>query len=82
MEKCSTGKKIYYSLHDAEEALIDSWGRNNYRTGSGPIGVYQCRDCHFYHWTSQGIINDRLKEALDDGSIRKEQLANNWRNKF
>lgn len=82
MEKCSTGKKIYYSIHDAEEALVEAWGRNNYREGSGPIGIYECRDCGHYHWTSQGSMNDKLKTALTDGTIRKEQEANNWRNRF
>ncbi len=82
MLRCSTGKKIYYSEQDAEEALVDAWVRNNYREGSGPIGIYQCDNCGYFHWTSQPPMNQRLQEALQDGSISKEQEANKWRSKF
>ena len=79
MERCSTGKKVYYTKQDAEDALIEAWERNTYRLGGGPINVYQCQDCHFYHWTSQGQMNERLNHALNDGSIARAREANRWR---
>lgn len=82
MDKCSSGKKTYYSEYDAEEALIDAWGRNNYREGSGPLAVYACTECRYFHWTSRPPINEKLKKALEDGSILKEQEANKWRTRF
>ncbi|MEQ8553482.1 MAG: hypothetical protein RLO17_17205 [Cyclobacteriaceae bacterium] len=82
MERCSTGKKIYYSLHDAEEALIDAWGRNHYRAGGGPISIYECHDCGHFHWTSREPMNERLKKALEDGSISNAQQANDWWHKL
>jgi hypothetical protein len=75
MKKCPTGKVSYSSLSLAEDALIDSWSRNNFTPTNGPINVYVCDDCGTYHFTSKGTINTRLKTELDSGLINKQRLA-------
>ena len=59
---CPTAKRIYLTEGLAEEALIDAHSRNNY-AGSGPIAVYQCEDCGYYHFTSKGKMNEKLARS-------------------
>jgi hypothetical protein len=82
MKRCSTGKVIYVTQTLAEDALIDAWGRNNYKIGSGPVNVYQCDDCGNFHFTSKGAMNDRLKKECDSGQIAKNQRAFDLERKF
>ncbi|HMQ01124.1 MAG TPA: hypothetical protein PKC24_15190 [Cyclobacteriaceae bacterium] len=81
--KCLSNKVMYQTEALAEEALLDAWGRNNYSSkGRAPIAVYQCDDCGYYHFTSQGTMNARLKEQVDSGKIKQQQEANYWQGKF
>jgi hypothetical protein len=81
--KCPSNKVVYYSKDLAEDALIDAWGRNNYSTNSrAPITLYQCDDCGNFHFTSQGEMNERLKEQIQSGKIKKQQEANYWMGKL
>ena len=75
MKKCPTGKVMYHSMSLAEDALIDSWIRNNFIIGSGPVNVYQCDECGNYHFTSKGEMNGRLRDDWDSGRIKKQRLA-------
>ncbi|MFY0599873.1 MAG: hypothetical protein JXR03_09390 [Cyclobacteriaceae bacterium] len=79
---CVTGKIIYESREMAEEALVEAWIRNDYRVGTGPVAVYQCHDCKRYHFTSQGTMNDFLKEKLDRGYIATQKRARDWERRF
>ncbi|MGC4020718.1 MAG: hypothetical protein QM734_01635 [Cyclobacteriaceae bacterium] len=81
MLKCSTGKRVYQTEIIAEEALIDSHSRNNY-SGNGPIAVYKCEECGYYHFTSKGSMNKRLAELIASGKIKLQQQANEWSQKW
>jgi hypothetical protein len=75
MRKCPTGKVIYTSMPQAEDALIDFWSRNNFKPGNGPVNIHLCDDCGNYHFTSRGTINGRLKTEWESGRIAKQRLA-------
>lgn len=79
--QCPSNKKIFLSLQLAEEALLDSHQRNHYK-GSGPINVYLCQDCGYYHFTSKGEINLTLKQQLQNGAIEKGREALWWESKL
>lgn len=78
MDKCVTGKRMYGSERLAEDVLLESWVRYDYRDHSGPVAVYRCDDCGRYHLTSKGPMNERLAEAIKDGSIEKQKRGRAW----
>jgi hypothetical protein len=82
MSTCATGKRVFFTHNDAEEALLDAWIRNHYNSGSGPIAVYQCTDCNYWHWTSKGTINSRLSADLASGKINKLRDGHDWERKL
>ncbi len=79
---CVTGKRQYDTQSQAEEALIETRGRFVFREGSGPIGVYQCDDCGYWHFTSKGTVSDLLKKADTKKQISDQQEAQFWERKF
>ena len=79
---CVTGKVMYESAHDAEEALLGAWIRNNYREGSGPRAIYQCHDCGRFHFTSQGEMNDFLREKIESGYVATQKRAREWEDRL
>lgn len=79
---CSTTKKIYLSESLAEDALIEARIQFDYPAGRGPIAVYRCEDCGYYHLTSQGLMNEKLKKYLASGSVEKQKEANRWLDKL
>ncbi len=81
MLNCTTGKRVYQTEIIAEEALIDSHSRNNY-AGTGPVAVYQCEECGYYHFTSKGPMNKKLAEQIASGKIKLQQQANEWSQKW
>jgi hypothetical protein len=81
MLKCSTGKRIYITESLAEDALIDAHSRHQY-AGTGPVAVYQCEECGYYHFTSKGEMNKKLAEQIANGKIKRQQEANQWMNKL
>lgn len=82
MSKCVTHKKIYQSHELAVEALIGARTRFDYAHNSGPIAVYRCDDCGYYHLTSQGKMNERLEKYLTEGKIQLQKEANHWVDKL
>jgi hypothetical protein len=78
MNRCISGKRAFQSYENAVEALIAARTKFNYRDGNGPISVYLCEDCGFYHLTSQGPMNESLKKCLADGSIDRQKQAEHW----
>jgi len=78
MNRCISGKSAFQSYENAVEALIAARTKFNYRDGNGPISVYLCEDCGFYHLTSQGPMNESLKKCLADGSIDRQKQAEHW----
>lgn len=73
---------MFSSQQIAEDVLIELWSKNEYASGHGPIGVYKCDDCGYYHFTSQGPMNERLSEALSTGKLKLLREANKWLNKM
>jgi hypothetical protein len=82
MIKCVTQKKVYFTQALAEEALLGARTRFDYAKGHGPIAVYQCDDCRYFHLTSKGPINAKLKEGLDNGEIDRQKEADAWEKKL
>lgn len=82
MIKCVSHKKVYPTQALAEEALIDARTRFQYRKHQGPVAVYKCEDCGYYHLTSQGDMNPRLASDLAAGKIDLQKEANHWLDKL
>jgi hypothetical protein len=82
MSKCATHKKTYQSHELAVEALIGARTRFDYPQNSGPIAVYKCEDCGYYHLTSQGKMNETLQKHLMEGKIQLQKEGNAWLNKL
>jgi hypothetical protein len=81
MLSCRTGKRVYPTENLAEDALIDAHGRNQY-AGTGPIAIYQCEECGYYHFTSKGKMNEKLAQQIVNGKIKLQQQANQWEKKL
>ena len=82
MPTCVSGKKVFIHEQIAEDALIEAWGRNNYASNAGPVSVYKCDDCGYYHFTSQGNMNVRLANEIASGKIKLQREANYWERKI
>ena len=82
MKSCITGKKSFASIEVAEDVLIETYTRFEFAPNQGPIAIYKCDDCGYYHLTSQGMMNEKLKKCLQDGSIARQKEANRWLDKF
>lgn len=80
--KCPSGKRSFNSQQVAEDVLIDLWSKNEYRQGEGPVAVYRCEDCGYYHLTSGGSMNERLAKALAGGELKIQREANRWLDKL
>ena len=82
MTTCISGKKVFIHQQIAEDALIEAWGRNTYASNIGPVSVYKCDDCGYYHFTSQGNMNERLAKEIASGKIKLQREANHWERKI
>ena len=76
--KCVTGKTVYDSEDLAQEALIQNRIRNNHREGSGPINIYQCKECNQWHFTSKGEVASFLKDPEVAARINNERKMFDW----
>lgn len=82
MKTCSSGKRIYTSATLAEEALLEAQARGHFQPGKGPVNVYLCDTCSNYHLTSRGPMHDKLKEAIEQGSLARMRQAHAWEQKL
>jgi hypothetical protein len=82
MQVCPTHKKVYVTYEIAENALIAAHTRFDYPHGGGPVAVYECNECHYYHLTSQGEMNERLAQHLKEGKIKRQKEADYWLSKM
>jgi hypothetical protein len=82
MAACVSNKKMYDTLERAEDALIHAWIKFNYPKGGGPVSVYKCEDCGYYHFTSQGTMNAKLAEHRANGKIGLNKEADYWIDKL
>jgi hypothetical protein len=80
--KCISHKRIYQTHQLAVDALINARTHFDYAPNAGPIAVYQCEDCGYFHLTSKGEINETLAKHLKDGKIQLEKEANRWLHKL
>ncbi len=81
MIKCPTGKRVYLTESLAEDALIDAHSRAPF-AGTGPVNIYRCEDCGYYHFTSKGKMSEKLAQQIASGKIKRQQEANQWTNKL
>ena len=82
MAVCVTGKNMYLTQEAAEEALIQSWIRNDFAPGQGPISVYKCGDCSQFHLTSTGQMNTTLATYIREGKLKRQKEADYWEKKL
>ena len=80
MLTCSTKKKVYATREQAIQALLDS--RVKFDFSPGPVAVYQCDDCGYFHLTSKGPIDETLRKQLSEGKIALQKEADRWLNKL
>ncbi|MCI0750497.1 MAG: hypothetical protein L0Y35_01545 [Flammeovirgaceae bacterium] len=73
---------MYLSEALAEDALIEARTAYEYPKGTGPIAVYQCDECGYYHLTSKGPINEKLSKYMADGKLNLQKEANRWLDKL
>ena len=78
MPICSTRKKVYQTPEMAEDALLEAHVKFN----RGPIAVYKCEDCGYYHLTSHGQMNEKLASYIASGKIKQQKEANDWLDKL
>ena len=82
MIKCISHKRVYPTQEIAEDALIEARTHFDYVNQQGPVAVYQCEDCGYYHFTSRGPANEKLTQFLESGKISKQKEANHWLEKL
>lgn len=82
MINCISNKKVYPSQELAEEALIQAHIHFEFAKGNGPVAVYKCEDCGYYHLTSKGVMSAKLLNELNSGKISLHKEANRWLDKF
>ena len=75
---CVTGKVCFETKEQAEEALVN----NRIRYNSGPTTFYQCNDCGFFHFTSQGSEHSSLSDEETKDRIDRERDAGFWEDKL
>ena len=79
---CPSGKQSYFDENQAVSALLDLWSRIDFKTGQGPVAVYQCEDCGSFHFTSKGTMHPDLDELLKKGNTRLTRIASEWERKL
>ena len=82
VKTCPSHKKVYQSRGQAEDALLEARAKFDHTPNTGPIAVYQCEDCGFYHLTSKGKMNEKLAKHLAEGKIDLQKEANRWLDKL
>jgi len=76
---CPTKKKSHQSKEIAETALFQA--RIQFENNNA-IAVYECDSCGDWHLTSKGEMSERLKQAIDDGTLKKEIDKYQWNEKY
>lgn len=82
MRDCSTGKICHMSQEVAEEALVENRARNNFDHAAGPINIYKCEICHYFHFTSKGNPREMLSDPVVQRKIERMKIQNHWERKF
>lgn len=79
---CVSGKNCYESIELAKEALISNHIQNDYRQGTGPVNIYECNDCHNWHFTSRGPMAHFLGDKEVVKRIEAERKLRKWSEGF
>lgn len=82
MVKCISNKRAYPTKEVAEDALIEAHTQFDYGKASGPVAVYQCEDCGYYHLTSKGPMNEKLEAVMKGGKLKHQKEASLWMHKL
>ena len=64
----------------AINALIENRIRFHHPEGGGPINIYECAECGYFHFTSQGETHTELIEQSD--FIEKQRRARDWEHRL
>ena len=73
---------MYETAQLAEDVLIELWTKNDYRQHQGPVNIYRCDDCGYFHLTSLGEMNANLARYLSSDKVRINKAASKWMDKF
>jgi hypothetical protein len=73
---------VYLTEDLAVEALIQAHVHFDYSRSGGPVTVYRCDDCGYYHLTSQGQMHVKLDEYLKSSRNKYDKEAEKWIKKF
>ena len=76
--KCSSGKKCFEDEFLATEALIQNHVINDHTFGAGPINVYECDMCGYWHFTSKGVRHEVLDDPDLRDRIKREREGHFW----
>jgi hypothetical protein len=82
MSRCVSGKIQYATERLAEDALIEVHVKFSYAGDGGPVAVYRCEDCGFFHLTSRGKMNERLGQLIKEKKIQLLKEADHWESKL
>jgi len=80
--KCKSGKQVYPDESLAVEALLEVWGRTDFRSGEGPKTVYCCEECGSWHFTSKGAMHPRLDTFTRSPEFALRRKAAEWEDRF
>lgn len=80
--RCSSGKKCFELESLALEALVQNHIINEYPRDEGPINIYECEKCGYWHFTSKGLKHTHLEDPEIQDRIKKERQANYWERKL
>ena len=78
MSGCSSGKRTFETESLAVEALIQNHIINNYRANEGPVNVYECPECGYWHFTSKSARHSLFDDPEIMKTIAREKQAHNW----
>lgn len=82
MLTCPTKKNVYQTRDQAVHALLDARVRYDFTNGNGPVAVYQCDECGYFHLTSKGPTDEVLTKQVSSGEIARRKEAARWLDKF
>ena len=80
--KCVSGKVVHYSEQSALEALVQNHIRFYHNDNAGPVNVYECRDCGYFHLTSSGSKHPLLDDPEVKKRIKLEKQSLHWESKL
>lgn len=81
-QTCPSGKRLYLHEALAIDALVEANVQLPVGPNRGPVTIYQCDLCGYYHLTSQGQIHPQLEKLINEGTFAKMKRAAEWEKKL